>query len=298
MATRTKSQKRMDDVSVLGSDTLAGIPWLLHGFSTRQGGVSEAYGGRALNLGITPEDTRQAVSQNRRLFFARLGAVTPAGDPWPSVAMRQVHSSMVHRIIDLPQRPLVGDGLVTNRAGVILSVRAADCLPVLLADPARRAVGAFHAGWRCTLARIVEKGVGEFRRHFGSHPADVKAAIGPGIHRCCYEVGDEFRHKFRAQFSYADALFEEVFSSDPVHRKYPLMFMNQRAPGHGEPAQKVHLDLVEANRRQLLDAGIRTENIWISDLCTSCRTDLLFSHRKEKGVTGRMMGAVGIRRQS
>ena len=294
MATRTKSQKRMDDVSVLGSDTLAGIPWLLHGFSTRQGGVSEAYGGRALNLGITPEDTRQAVSQNRRLFFARLGAVTPAGDPWPSVAMRQVHSSLIHRVDEVPARPIQGDGMVTNRAGIVLSVRAADCLPVLLVDPVRRAVGAFHAGWRGTLARIVEKGVGELRRHFRSDPGDIKAAIGPGIHRCYYEVSEEFRDKFRGQFSYADTLFEEVFSSDPVRGKYPLLFMNQRAPGHGEPPRTVHLDLVEANRRQLVDGGVLHESISISDLCTSCRTDLLFSYRKEKGVTGRMMGAVGI----
>ena len=273
---------------------MAGIPWLLHGFSTRRGGVSEAYGGDALNLGITHEDTRQAVSQNRRLFFERLGAVTPAGDPWPSVAMRQVHSSLIHRVDEVPARPIQGDGMVTNRAGIVLSVRAADCLPVLLADPLRRAVGAFHAGWRGTLARIVEKGVGEFRRQFGSDPADLVVAIGPGIHRCCYEVSEDFRDQFRGQFSYADALFEEVFSSDPVRRKYPLLFINQRAPGHGEPPRKLHLDLVEANRRQLLEAGVRAENIWISELCTSCRTDLLFSHRKEKGVTGRMMGAVGI----
>lgn len=82
-----------------------------------------------------------------------------------------------------------------------------------------------------------------------------------------------------------------------MRRKYPLLFMNQRAPGHGEPPRKVHLDLVEANRRQLLEAGLLAENIWISDLCTSCRTDLFFSHRKEKGVTGRMMGAIAIRNE-
>jgi YfiH family protein len=296
MATRTKSQKRMDDVSILRSDTLAGIPWLLHGFSTRRGGVSEAYGGRALNLGITPEDTRAAVERNRKLFLQALGAIHDDGATWPSVGMRQVHSSVIHRVDEVPAKPLQGDGLITNRSGMVLAVRVADCLPVLMADPVRRAVGAFHAGWRGTLSRIVEKGVGEFRRQFGSDPADMTAAIGPGIHRCCYEVSEDFRDKFRAQFPYADGLFEEVFSSDPVRRKYPLLFMNQRAPGHGEPPRTVHLDLVEANRRQLLEAGVREENIWISDLCTSCRTDLLFSHRREKGVTGRMVGAIGIKK--
>jgi hypothetical protein len=190
---------------------------------------------------------------------------------------------------------LQGDGLITDRAGLALAVRTADCLPIIIADPARRAVGLFHAGWRGTLARIVEKGVGEMRRALGSDPAELLAAIGPGIHRCCYEVAEDFRDTFSAQFAYSDALFAEVFDSDPVRRKYPLLFMNMRAPGHGEPPCTLHLDLVEANRRQLCDAGMANERIWISDLCTSCRTDLFFSHRREKGVTGRMMNVVGIK---
>jgi YfiH family protein len=283
------------------------MPWLVHGFSTRQGGVSEAYGGRTLNLGITPEDTREAVAQNRWLFFQQMGAISPSGEVWPSVSMRQIHSSVIHRVENThicqsradvghqqSHKVLVGDGLITNVSGIVLSVRVADCLPVLIADPARCAVGAFHAGWRGTLERMVEKGVGEFRWQFGSNPAELVAAIGPSIHRCCYQVSEELRDKFASQFSYAEALFEDVSSSDPVRRKYPLLFMNMRAPGHGEPSHTVHLDLVEANRRQLLDSGVWEENIWISELCTACRADLFFSHRKERGVTGRMVGAIGI----
>ena len=294
MGSSPKSRSQTAGIKIIHADTLAGIPGILHGFSTRRGGVSEAYGGRALNLGITPEDTRAAVERNRKLFSQALGAIRDDGATWPAVGMRQLHSSVIHRVDELPAQPLQGDGLITNRPGIVLAVRVADCLPVLMADPVRRAVGAFHAGWRGTLARIVEKGVGEFRRQFGSDPADIQAAIGPGIHRCCYQVGEDLQDKFGSQFSYAGELFEEVFSSDPVRRKYPLLFMNQRAPGHGEPPRTVHLDLVEANRRQLLAGGVRQENIWISDLCTSCRTDLLFSHRREKGVTGRMVGAIGI----
>jgi len=292
---RKKSGTSASKLEIVVADSLSSMPWLLHGFSTRRGGVSEAYGGRALNLGITPEDTRAAVERNRKLFLQALGAIRDDGATWPSVGMRQVHSSVIHRVDEVPAHPLQGDGLITNRPGMVLAVRVADCLPVLIADPVQRAVGAFHAGWRGTLARIVEKGVGEFRRQFGSDPADMTAAIGPGIHRCCYPVGEDLRDKFGSQFAYAGELFEEVFSSDPVRRKYPLLFMNMRAPGHGEPPRAAHLDLVEANRRQLLEAGVREENIWISDLCTSCRTDLLFSHRREKGVTGRMMGAIGIK---
>jgi hypothetical protein len=291
-----KSAKGVPKVEIITADTLAGISGILHGFSTRRGGVSEAYGGRALNLGITPQDTRAGVERNRKLFLQALGAIHEDGATWPWVGMRQVHSSVIHRVDEVPAHPLQGDGLITNRPGMVLAVRAADCFPVLMADPVQRAVGAFHAGWRGTLARIVEKGVGEFRRQFGSDPAGMKAAIGPGIHRCCYQVGEDLRDKFGSQFSYAGELFEEVFSSDPVRRKYPLLFMNQRAPGHGEPPRAAHLDLVEANRRQLLEAGVLEKNIWISDLCTSCRTDLLFSHRREKGATGRMMGAIGIKK--
>lgn len=308
---RKKSGTSASKLEIVVADSLSAMPWLLHGFSTRRGGVSGAYGGQALNLGITREDTHPAVEQNRRLFLQAIGAcdapqnmarVSGPGsrveDPhhttWPMIPMRQIHSSVIHRVDQVPAQPLQGDGLITNRPEMVLAVRVADCLPVLMADPVRRAVGAFHAGWRGTLARIVEKGVGEFRRQFGSDPADMTAAIGPGIHRCCYEVSEDLRDKFGSQFAYTGELFEEVFSSDPVRRKYPLLFMNQRAPGHGEPPRAAHLDLVEANRRQLLEAGVRQENIWISDLCTSCRTDLLFSHRRERGVTGRMVGAIAI----
>ncbi len=298
--TKSKDPGSSSAIRVITADVFADIPWLVHGFSTRQGGVSEAYGGDALNLGITPEDTRGRVERNRELFFSAIGASSPAtihGHAiWPAPAMRQIHSSLIHLVCERLTQPLQGDGLITDTPEIVLSVRVADCMPILLVDPVNRAVGAFHAGWRGTLARIVEKGVGELRRNFGSEPADLKAAIGPGIHRCCYEVGEEFREKFASQFRYADDLFEDVFSSDPVRRKYPLLFMNMRAPGHGEPPRTLHLDLVEANRRQLVDAGVRPENIWASELCTSCRTDLLFSHRREKGATGRMVGAVGIRR--
>ena len=132
------------------------------------------------------------------------------------------------------------------------------------------------------------------RMNFGSEPRRLLAAIGPGIHSCCYAVGDEVRDRFGSQFDYADKLFHKVFESDPVREKYPLLFMTARAPGHTDLGPKLHLDLVEANRRQLLGAGLLEKNIWTSPLCTSCRTDLLFSHRAEKGKTGRMMGAVGI----
>jgi YfiH family protein len=188
--------------------------------------------------------------------------------------------------------------MVSDSPGLLLGIQTADCLPVLLVDAKRRAIGAFHAGWRGTLRRIVEKGVGEMRRYFGTLPADLHAAIGPGIHSCCYQVGEEVREQFQSQFGYAAELFREVRESNPVHEKYPLLFLNARAPGHGPEEILLYLDLVAANTRQLLDAGVAAGNISASPLCTSCRSDLLFSFRKEKGMVGRMLGVVGIRPES
>jgi YfiH family protein len=280
-------------LTILRSDTLARIPWLIHGFSTRLGGVSRVYGGNALNLGFTKQDSRGAVERNRAAFSSQIGA-TSGKKRWPLVTLRQIHSDLIHCVAELPKEPLVGDGLITRMPGVLLAIQTADCLPVILVDTKHRAVGVFHAGWRGTVKRIVEKGVGEMRRCFGTLPKNIKAAIGPGIHACCYDVGPEVRQQFESQFAYAGDLFRETKESDPVREKYPLLFLTARAPGHSELPTKIFLDLVEANRRQLIDAGILPRNVSVSPLCTACRADLLFSYRAEKGVTGRMMGAAGI----
>ena len=276
------------------SGKLGELAWLTHGFSTRLGGVSRVYGGNALNLGFTKQDSRAAVERNRELFLSELGAAN-GRKSWPLVSLRQIHSDLIHRVDQMPAAPLAGDGLVTDTPGLILAVQTADCLPVILVDPKRRAVGVFHAGWRGTVKRIVEKGVGEMRKHFKSDPRNLLAAIGPGVQSCCYDVGEEVRTKFEAQFAYASSLFREVKESDPVREKYPLLFLTARAPGHSELPVKLFLDLVEANRRQLLDAGLLAKNIDTKAPCTSCHTELLFSFRAEKGVTGRMMGAAGIK---
>jgi polyphenol oxidase len=281
-------------LTVLRSETLTRVPWLIHGFSTRTGGFSRVYGGNSLNLGFTKQDSRSAVEHNRAALLAQLGAIS-GKKLWPLVTMRQIHSDLIHCVTELPKEPLVGDGLITCMPGVLLAIQTADCLPVILVDTKQRAVGVFHAGWRGTVKRIVEKGVGEMRRYFGTFPRDIKAAIGPGIHACCYDVGPEVRQQFESQFAYTGDLFREVKESDPVREKYPLLFLTARAPGHGELPPKIFLDLVEANRRQLIDAGVSSRNISASPLCTACRPDSLFSYRAEKGVTGRMMGAAGIR---
>jgi YfiH family protein len=280
---------------ILHAPGFASLPWLVHGFSTRQGGASTCYGGKTLNLGLTPHDTKDNVERNRREFLQALEAVDD-GRPWPLLQVKQIHSAIVHRVDEL-QGPIAGDGLITNTPGLLLSIKTADCVPVLVADVKRRVVGAFHAGWRGTVARIVEKGVGEMRRQFGSLPRDLRAAIGPCVRACCYSIGPEVRAEFESQFTYAGDLFEEVFDSNAIHVRYPLLFLNQRAPGHGDLGPEIHLDLVKANRRQLEDAGVHEEHISVVEGCTSCGTTRFFSHRAEFGKTGRMMAVIGIRRQ-
>lgn len=295
MLNRNLAQSKLN---ILRAAHLSQLPWLVHGFSTRVGGCSRAYGKNALNLGFTKDDSEAAVKRNRVAFLATLGVRGEAGtgsDPWPFVTLRQVHSDII-RFVDSPaESQLAGDGLITATPGLGLAIQTADCLPIILVDPKRRAVGVFHAGWRGTLKRIVEKGVGEMRRYFGSRARDLKAAIGPGIHGCCYEVGQEVRDQFASQFAYAAKLFREIEETDPVREKYPMLFLTARAPGHSDLPKKIFLDLVEANRQQLLAVGLPAKGIEASPLCTSCRTDLLFSYRAEKGRTGRMMGVAGIR---
>jgi YfiH family protein len=185
--------------------------------------------------------------------------------------------------------------MITNLPGIALGILTADCFPVLLLDPKNKVVGAFHCGWRPTVKRMVEKGLGLMRYEFGTRAEDVYAAIGTGIRNCCYEVGEELREEFESQFAYARELFHSVQESDPVREKYPLLFMNMRAPGHGDLCIKLHLDLSEANRRQLLSMGVPEKNISAMKQCTACDTRNFFSHRAEKGHTGRMLAIIGMK---
>ena len=273
-------------------------PWLWHGFSTRKGGLSRAYCAEdapgELNLGFTAADDRETVARNRRLLVE---AVT--GDPsTPLVTLRQIHSSVLVLGVSgdtCRQSPWKGDGLMTDEPGILLGIQTADCIPVLVADRKRHVVAAFHAGWRGTVKRIVESGVGRMRLEFGSRPEDLTAAIGPGVGACCYAVGEEVLSSFESQFAYAGELFHEVYDTAPVRTKYPMLFLTQRAPGHSPIGPSLHVDLVEANRRQLLDAGLKAGSIHTTGGCTNCHRDLFFSHRASQGNAGRMMSVIGIR---
>ena len=293
------------------SGALARFPWMLHAFSTRVGGASRG-ACRGLNLGFVASDTRKNVEQNRSNFFEALGAASFA-----LADLKQAHSTHIFHVVRGDSRkvefipaggaaPLqskgkapAGDAMVTSQAGILLSIRTADCHPMLLVDSRQRAIAAVHAGWRGTLARVAEKTVGVMRAAFGSDPRHITAAIGPGIQACCYAVGEEVVAAFHGRFGQSERFFKPVpvdQEAAALAAKYPNVFLSPFPPGHAPLAQAAaHLDIAAALREQLLEAGLAPARIHASDLCTACRTDLFFSHRKEGPRTGRMMAVVGMK---
>lgn len=296
----TKSQWRLrksGKLQILQAEPFHQFKWLVHGFSTRPGGVSELKSSRpgrseketVFNLGFTDWDRRERVDANRLRFQKAFGH----GDAC-LVTLRQVHSDVLHVIREPLSDAPSGDALATQARDLLLGVQTADCIPVLLVDPRHRAVAAVHAGWRGTVARIVEKTVGRMAMEFGTRPKDVLAALGPGIGRCCYEVGPDVVKEFATQFPDAAEWFDGPFAmlalgEDPN----PLPWLTMMPPGHQPPPVRCHLDLHAANSAILANAGLQRKNIFAADFCTSCRTDLFFSYRRE-GVTGRMMAVIGV----
>ncbi len=188
--------------------------------------------------------------------------------PSPTIKFKLLTVKQVHKsrtlILDSPQKELARyssfrfDSMITNQPGIALGVRTADCLPLLLLDPERRAIGALHAGWRGTTEKIAQKVVGRMGKSFGSKPVNLQAGIGPAIGHCCYEVGEDVVTAFRSRFSW----WAEAFS-----------FAGSQLP---------RLNLIRANICQLLEAGLREGNIYQLNLCTCCREDLFFSYRRNK----------------
>jgi polyphenol oxidase len=295
--------RRISELQIVESPAFERADWLVHGFSTRPGGASEfptnrkahASSEKVLNLGFTAWDSPDRVLENREKFLAALNA-----GRMRAVGLRQIHSDIIHVVgaADIPQGQQApkGDALITREAGVLLVVETADCIPILLADTKHRAVAAIHSGWRGTAQRIAEKALGRMQMEFGTRPQEVIAALGPGIGGCCYEVGHEVVKEFAAKFQNARDWFEGPFDTleNGDHDSNWLPWLTMRPPGHAPPAPRAQLDLIAANRAMLTAAGIPPDKIQSSGFCTSCRTDLFFSYRREQ-TTGRLMAAIGIR---
>lgn len=235
---------------------------------TRHGGVSSGpYA--SLNMSISTGDSRENVAENRRRAFLAVGR-----EPDSVADLCQVHSARVV-VADAPRgrREHLGraDALVTDRPEVTLFLRFADCVPLALFDPRRRAVGLVHAGWRGTLAKVAAEAVRTLVERYDSDPADIIAAIGPSIGPCHYAVGADVVTQTRAVF---DDDADELLISRNGHDGY-------------------HLDLWAANARILRQAGVK--QIEVARLCTVCRNTEFFSHRAEGGVTGRCGVLIGLR---
>lgn len=244
-------------------------------------------GKKVCNLGFAEWDSQENVRENRRRLHSVLAA-----EELTLVPLKQIHSDVVHLFDAPPGESRRGDASATNRPGLLLSVQTADCVPVLLVDFKKRAVAAVHAGWRGTLRRIVTKAIGKMTMQFGTRPDDLIAALGPSIGGCCYQVGPEVAVEYQSQFPNASQWFDELRTGEEPN---PLQWLNMMPPGHQPPPKSVLLDLRKANRAQLLESGVPPRNIHVSDLCTACRCDLLFSYRKEGAMAGRLMAVIGIR---
>ena len=223
-----------------------------------------------LNLGFSEWDERASVEQNRRRFQKALG-----GRTMTLLALSQIHSDIIHVVRSAPEHPLQGDALVTATPGLLLAVQTADCIPILLADPEHRIVAAIHAGWRGTLKRIAEKTVGRMRMLFGTRPENIIAALGPGIGRCCYEVGPEVVKEFASQFDDArdwfDGPYDALSSGEDPN---PLPWLTMIPPGINRLRRRrrsIFTPRIADSRRR----GRCCEKYLCERICTSCRTDLL-----------------------
>lgn len=243
----------------------------VHGLSGRLGGVSQKpYD--SLNMALHVGDDPASVWENRRRFLGALGL-----DAKELVTPEQVHGSRIVRVSrteagrgsrsysdSVPET----DALITNEPGLPLMLCFADCTPVLFLDPENRAVGIAHGGWKGTVKKIAQKTVLAMTKEFGSKPENVLAAIGPAIGPCCYEVGGEVAAAFREAFPYhADEILSDVQG-------------------------KIHLNLWQANRLQLMDIGVKSANIDMADTCTACKHSWFYSYRADGGTTGRMAAVI------
>ena len=215
-------------VQLLHSEKLGKLAWLVHAFSTRHGGVSRAYGGNGLNLGFTEHDSRAAVERNREIFLKELG-VANGRRSWPLVSLRQIHSDLIHRVDRvqsdrMPEQPLAGDGILTDTPGLLVAVQTADCLPIS-GRSETASYRLFHAGWRGTVKRIVEKGVGEMRKHSRAIPGSRYGAIG----RACRML-PRLAKKCAPNLSPVYVRYS-LFAGEgigSVRGSYPLLFLTAR----------------------------------------------------------------------
>lgn len=271
---------RNNGVEYLTYSRLENIPFIKHAFSTKEGGVSEGIFS-TMNLSFTRGDDIDKVKENYRRFFDAVGFALNN-----MVMSDQIHETDIMKIDEkkineineeskgIEDRVCKNiDGLITNLPNVPLVTFYADCVPLYFVDTVNKAIGLSHSGWRGTVKGMGIKTVEAMVREYGSNPENIVAVVGPSICQDCYEVSkevvDEFHKEYYDKFDVSSIYYEKENG-------------------------KMQLNLWEANRQILLLAGLKSENIVISNVCTSCHSDLLFSHRKTNGKRGNLIAVMEI----
>lgn len=252
------------------------MPEIVHGFSTRLGGVSEGIYS-SMNLSFTRGDKEEAVKENYRRISSAMGVAMEN-----IVTSDQTHTANVRRVteedrgngITKPRPYKDVDGMITNVPGIVLATFYADCVPLYFVDPVQKAIGLSHSGWRGTVSKIGKITVEKMSEEYGTRPEELYAAVGPSICQKCYEVSEDVAEEFRRAF-------------DP---KYWNILFYKKENG------KYQLNLWEANHIVLLESGIPEDHISMPNLCTCCNPEFLFSHRASKGKRGNLGAFLGIRR--
>lgn len=256
------------EVVYLSYPALEKMKIVRHGFSTRLGGVSKGIW-ESMNLGFGRGDQCENVEENFKRIAQAIGFREEN-----IVTSDQTHTTNVRKITEedrgngiVRERKFHDvDGMVTDVPGIVLTTFYADCVPLYFVDPVRKAIGLSHSGWRGTVGRIGQITVERMSREYGTRPEDLTVAIGPSICRACYEVSEDVIEQFRQNFS--EDLWEKLYDV--------------------KENGKYQLDLWEANRQILLEAGVSPERILTPGLCTCCNPHLLFSHRASKGQRGNL----------
>lgn len=269
--------REKNGVTYLSYPSFEKIPQVVHGFSTRLGGVSEGIY-YSMNLSFTRGDSEEAVRENYRRMTDALGFSCE-----DIVTSDQTHTTNVRVITEEDRgngitrpRPYTDvDGMVTNVPGLVLATFYADCVPLFFVDPIHGAVGLSHSGWRGTAGKIGAVTVEKMRETYGTRPEDIYSAIGPSICQECYEVSEDVIEEFKKSFQKKD--WESLF--------------------YKKDNGKYQLDLWEANRIIMIEAGIQESHISMPGICTCHNAEFLFSHRASKGKRGNLAAFLGIRKQ-
>ncbi len=278
--------KRKGEYAVIEEKEKAGVPYLTfpalkktglvrHLFSTRGGGISKGMFA-SMNLSFTRGDDVDAVIENYRRIAKVLGCKMEdfvCSDQTHTTNVRVVTREDAGKGVVCPKDYTDVDGLVTNEKGLVLATFYADCVPLYFVDPVKKAIGLSHSGWRGTVERMGAKTVEKMQQVYGSNPKDIVAAIGPSICQSCYEVGGEVAEQFREAFSTPE---------------------QQKAILHDKGNGKFLLDLWKANYYVMREAGIPHEHISVTDVCTCCNGELLFSHRWSDGKRGNLGAFLGL----